>query len=72
MPETETHCKEFLARVDNDLKRMKLKRDKPIHWRFDALCQARPEALTPTERRLQLLYVNSHVFKAQRKQHNIQ
>lgn len=65
------HSEAFIASVNFDLALRGQSREKPIHWRFVDLCKAPPTELTPTERRLQLLYLNSPDFKDQREKFDI-
>jgi hypothetical protein len=65
------HSEAFIASVNYDLALRGQSRETPIHWTFVGLCKAPPADLTPTERRLQLLYLNSPDFKEQREKFDI-
>lgn len=65
------HSEAFLASVNLDLALRGKSRETPIHWTFLGLCKAPPAELMPTERRLQLQYLNSPDFKDLREKYNI-
>ncbi|WP_049722412.1 hypothetical protein [Gilvimarinus polysaccharolyticus] len=70
-PDSTPHSEAFITSVNFDLALRGLSREAPIHWTFEGLCKAPPTDLTPTERRLQLIYLNSPDFKDQREKLDI-